>query len=224
MKLGVLLPTFRDQANDALAAADDAEALGLDGVFAFDHLWPMGSPTRPSFAPLPVLAAVASRTKNLRVGTLVARVGMVGTATLVDRFLTLEALAPGRLIAGVGTGDDLSKDELLAYGLDYASADERRELLSEALAALVGRVAVWCGGGAAATNDVAWSHGATLNLWGASPARVRDAARRGPVTWAGPLDGDVTATLDELAAAGAQWAVVTPSTMMGELAKWRGRA
>ncbi len=41
MRVGVTLPTFRDDAA-ALDAARRAEALGLDGVFVFDHLWPLG--------------------------------------------------------------------------------------------------------------------------------------------------------------------------------------
>jgi len=61
VKLGVLLPTFRNGASDALAFADRAVEAGIDGLFAYDHLWPMGSPTRPSLAPFAVLAAVARR-------------------------------------------------------------------------------------------------------------------------------------------------------------------
>ncbi len=224
MKLGVLLPTFLDQADDALAVASEAERAGLDGVFAFDHLWPIGSPTRPSFAPLPVLAAVCARTTTLMVGTLVARVGLVGTATLVDRFLTLEALAPGRVIAGLGTGDDLSKDEQLAYDVGYPSTKDRWRLLADAMAALHGRLPIWCGAGTSGTEDVAHAHGATLNLWGAQPDRVREVATRGPVNWAGPLRGNVAATLDQLRDAGATWAVAASPLQIGDLKEWRGAA
>ena len=121
-----MLPTFRDQADDALVTAHDAEAAGLDGVFAFDHLWPMGSPTRPALAPFPVLAAVATSAPTLTVGPLVARVGMFSTDKLLELFSTLSALAPGRVIAALGTGDELSKAEQLAYDLGYPTSDERR--------------------------------------------------------------------------------------------------
>ena len=40
MKLGALLPTFRNGAADALAFADRAVEAGIDGLFAYDHLWP----------------------------------------------------------------------------------------------------------------------------------------------------------------------------------------
>lgn len=221
MKLGVLLPTFRDNTRDALAVAHEAERAGLDGVFAFDHLWPIGSPTRPSFAPMPILAAVAASTEQLFVGTLVARMALVGTQVLAERFFTLDALAPGRVIAGLGTGDDLSKDEQLAYGLGYPSAEERWTLLAEAIDVLQGRVEVWCGAGRRATEDVARAHGATLNLWASKPETVRDCATRGPVNWAGPIEGDVALMLDELADAGAAWAICASATQIPALREWR---
>jgi alkanesulfonate monooxygenase SsuD/methylene tetrahydromethanopterin reductase-like flavin-dependent oxidoreductase (luciferase family) len=226
VKLGVLLPTFRDNTHDALATADAAESAGLDGVFAFDHLWPIGSPTRPSFAPMPVLAAVAARTASLKVGTLVARMALVGTSTLVERFLTLEALAPGRVIAGLGTGDELSKDEQVAYDVGYPTAEERWALLADAMEALRGKVEIWCGAGLPETEAVTREHGATLNLWAATPERVREVAQRGPVNWAGPIKDDVASTLDHLRDAGATWAVIASSTptMIGELEKWRRAA
>ena len=83
MRLGILLPTFRSAPRDALAAADDAARRGLDGVFAYDHLWPMGSPERPALAPFEVLAAVAERQPALVVGPLVARVDEAALAALL---------------------------------------------------------------------------------------------------------------------------------------------
>jgi alkanesulfonate monooxygenase SsuD/methylene tetrahydromethanopterin reductase-like flavin-dependent oxidoreductase (luciferase family) len=224
VKIGVLLPTFRDNTTDALAAADEAERAGLDGAFAFDHLWPIGSPTRPSFAPMPILSAVAARTERLHVGTLVARMALVGTPTLVERFLTLNSLAPGRVIAGLGTGDELSRAEQIAYDTGYPSAEERWELLADALEALRGHVDIWCGSGLPSTEEVARAHGATLNLWGATVARVRTVGARGPVNWAGPIEGDVAMTLDQLRDAGATWAVASSATPIAELAKWRRAA
>jgi hypothetical protein len=221
VKLGVLLPTFREGPRDALLAAERAEEASLDGVFAFDHLWPIGERERPSLAPFPVLAAVASQCPSLSVGPLVARVGLVSTSILVERFLTLEALAPHRVIAALGTGDELSKDENLAFGLDYQSAPHRRELLADAAVALSAFMEVWCGGGAPATDAVARECGAVLNLWGVPPARVSEAAKDGPVNWAGPLGRDASETLDAMEAAGATWAVSSESSRIEELREWR---
>lgn len=221
MKLGVLLPTFSEGADDAFAFARQAALAGLDGVFAYDHLWPMGSPTRPSLAPFALLGAIARRHEGLVVAPLVARVGVVGTAHLVEQFLTLDALAPGRVIAAMGTGDRLSMEENVAYGVAVLSADERRVLLGEAVRALRGSMPVWIGGGADATNDLARELGAEINLWDASPARLTEVGRTGGVNWAGPVPDDLFATLDAVRDAGASWAVLSPQVVIAQLQEWR---
>jgi hypothetical protein len=221
VKLGVLLPTFRERPKDAFLVAQRAEELGLDGVFAFDHLWPIGEPERPALAPFPLLAAIAVRCPSLAVGPLVARVGLVSTTRLLEQFATLEELAPQRVIAAIGTGDDLSKDEQLAYGLGYPSAAARRAILAEDISALASTTEVWCGAGSTSTNLVARANGATLNLWGVAPGKVREAALEGPVNWAGPLGRDARETLDALDDAGATWAVTSEWSRVNELDEWR---
>jgi alkanesulfonate monooxygenase SsuD/methylene tetrahydromethanopterin reductase-like flavin-dependent oxidoreductase (luciferase family) len=221
VKLGVLLPTFREGSGDALDTARHAEDSGLDGVFAFDHLWPIGDPLRPSLAPFPVLAAVAVNSPSLSIGPLVARVGLVGLSKFIERFMTLEALAPHRVIAALGTGDELSKDEHLAYGLDYPSAPARRVILAEALRALSPSFEVWCGAGSEATNRVARECHATLNLWGVPAAEVAEQAKIGPVNWAGPLGENAPKMLDALEEAGATWAVASEPSRIHEVSEWR---
>ena len=105
----MILPTFSETPDRALAVAQRADELGVDGVFSYDHLWPMGQPRRPALAPFPLLAAAASATERICVGTLVARVRLVPDPVLVSQFMALDALAPGRVIAGLGTGDSLER-------------------------------------------------------------------------------------------------------------------
>ena len=83
IRTGVVLPTFRDRPDEAFAAAAEAVAAGVDGLFCYDHIWPMGQPERPALAPFPVLGALATRLGPPRaagegpfLGTLVARVGL----------------------------------------------------------------------------------------------------------------------------------------------------
>jgi alkanesulfonate monooxygenase SsuD/methylene tetrahydromethanopterin reductase-like flavin-dependent oxidoreductase (luciferase family) len=220
VKLGVLLPTFQNNADKALAFAEQAQRAGIEGVFAYDHMFPIGSPERPTLAPMPVLAAVASRLP-LIVGTLIARVTLVSTAHLVEQFTTLEEIAPGRVIAALGTGDKLSKPEHDAYGLPYPSPDERRDLLRAAVAALSSAMPVWCGAGSPATNAVAREFGVALNLWGVSADDVRGEVRDGPVTWGGQLEGDIGATLSALEDAGATWVVAGTPAPLDALEEWR---
>jgi alkanesulfonate monooxygenase SsuD/methylene tetrahydromethanopterin reductase-like flavin-dependent oxidoreductase (luciferase family) len=224
VKLGVLLPTFRYGSEDALTFAAEAAQAGIDGVFAYDHLWPMGSPERPSLAPFPLLSVIARRHEQLVIGPLVARVSLVGTEHLIQEFETLNALAPGRVIAALGTGDKLSAPENEAYGLPSLSADERRDLLRDAAQALVSSMPVWIGAGGESTNQLARDVGASINLWDWSSDRVAQMASSGPVCWAGPVPEDLTAALSSLRSARATWAVFTPDVSIEQLREWRSRA
>ncbi|HEV2427077.1 MAG TPA: LLM class flavin-dependent oxidoreductase [Acidimicrobiales bacterium] len=220
MRVGSLLSTFRSSATPALEEAAGAAGAGLDGVFAFDHLWPMNSPERPALAPFPVLAAVAAAHPSLAVGPLVARVSLVAPEVLVAQVETLVALAPGRVVAALGTGDSLSVAEEAAYGLPAMTASERRARLRDVADALRTRCEVWVGAGGAATDALARELGVTLNFWDVSPERLAAAALEGPVSWAGPLRDDVGARLSELSDAGSTWVVTTATADPHELAAW----
>ena len=143
IRTGVVVPTFRDTPDEAFEVAHRAFAAGVDGVFCFDHLWPIGQPDRPALAPFPILATLAASYVGPPTpgggpffGTLVARTGLVPNAVLVNQFATLDALAPGRVIAGLGTGDRLSEAENLAYGIPFPPAAERRSDMVDLACAL----------------------------------------------------------------------------------------
>jgi alkanesulfonate monooxygenase SsuD/methylene tetrahydromethanopterin reductase-like flavin-dependent oxidoreductase (luciferase family) len=210
VRVGVTLPTFRDDPV-ALDAARQAEELGLDGVFVFDHLWPMGAPERPALSAFPVLGALLGATERVCVGPLVARVGLVPDELLVAELVSLATMAPRRVIAGLGTGDRTSAAENLAYGVAFDPPDTRRLALRRVAAALLGAgVPVWVGGGATATTELAVELGAALNLWEGQPAALAGLRSRCEVTWAGPVPDDVAQIagwLSELSRAGATWAV-----------------
>jgi alkanesulfonate monooxygenase SsuD/methylene tetrahydromethanopterin reductase-like flavin-dependent oxidoreductase (luciferase family) len=210
MRVGVTLPTFRPDAA-ALDAARMAEDAGLDGVFVFDHLWPMGAPERPALSAFPVLGALSAVTSRVCFGPLVARVGLVPDDVLVSELLSLHRMAPGRLVAGLGTGDRNSAAENVAFGIDMAPADQRRLAVRSCAGALLSAgVPVWIGGGSPSTVEIAVDLGAAVNLWEGQPAAVAAMAARGEVTWGGPVAGDVPAVaqwLSELERAGATWAV-----------------
>jgi len=229
VRVGVTLPTFRDDAA-AVDAARRAEALGFDGVFVFDHLWPMGAPERPALSAFPVLGAVAAVTSTICFGPLVARVGLVPAPVLTAELLSLHHMAPGRLVAGLGTGDSKSAEENLAFGIPFAPADERRLALRDVARRLLDEgVPVWIGGGSRATVEIAVELGVALNLWEAQPTALSALAPRCQVTWGGPVPGDVASAaqwLSELARAGATWAVCAwPSSMeaLAEAAALVGR-
>jgi hypothetical protein len=221
IRTGVILPTFRDSPDQAFAVAREALAAGVDGVFCYDHLWPIGHPDRPALAPFPILADLAVSTKIAPIagggpyfGTLVARIGMVPNRVLLGQFRALAGLAGGRVIAGLGTGDRLSEAENRAYGIPYGSAAERRRDMVEMACALreMG-LTVWLAGGTAARLDESRAAQVGLNVWDAPPSLV--AARTGgpdavEVTWGGPPlkeESTLREAVGELARAGATWVI-----------------
>jgi hypothetical protein len=211
VKVGITLPTFEATASAALATAREAEQAGIDGVFTFDHLWPMGQPSRPALTAYPVLGAVAAVTQQIRVGPLVARVGLLADRLVADSLVSLQELAGGRLIAALGIGDSKSVGENEAYGIAWPPLESRRQSLADILGELAGRgIECWVGATAPATLDIARGLGVTVNLWDVDLARLEEEAERGPVTWGGPLPADAGAAADRLVAlrdAGAAWAV-----------------
>jgi hypothetical protein len=232
MRTGVVLPTFRDTPDAAFAAAAEAVAAGVDGVFCYDHIWPIGQPERPALAPFPLLGALATMLgpataarQGPFLGTLVARVGLVPDAVLAAQFVALESLAPGRVIAGLGTGDRLSEEENRAYGIPFAPAAERRAEMVELGRELArAGLPVWVAGGPAGRMEEARAIGAALNVWDVEPARVAERTA-GPggleVTWAGPppsASPPLTERLRALHGAGASWAVFGWPVDVGELA------
>jgi alkanesulfonate monooxygenase SsuD/methylene tetrahydromethanopterin reductase-like flavin-dependent oxidoreductase (luciferase family) len=220
MRTGIVLPTFRDTPDEAFAAAEAAAEAGVDGVFCYDHIWPIGQPERPALAPFPVLGALASRLApdgdgngGPFLGTLVARVGLAPQAVLAAQFVALEHLAPGRVIAGLGTGDRLSEEENRAYGIPYGSAAERRtEVVTLGRELVDAGLTVWIAGGTAGRTEEASAVGAAINVWDADPALVaeRSAVDGIEVTWAGPPPAATPPLADrvrELYNAGASWVI-----------------
>jgi hypothetical protein len=233
VKVGITLPTFEATSTAALATAREAQEAGIDGIFTFDHLWPMGQPARPALAAYPVLGAVAAVTRHIRVGPLVARVGLLADRLVADSLVSLQELAGGRLIAALGIGDSMSVAENKAYGIAWPSLEDRRRSLVAILEELTAHgIECWVGATARATLEIARDLRVTVNLWDVDLARLEQEAGRGPATWAGPLPAEAGAAADRLVAlrdAGAAWAIwgwprrIELVTQAMELAGIRGR-
>ncbi|MGO9407055.1 MAG: LLM class flavin-dependent oxidoreductase [Acidimicrobiales bacterium] len=211
MKIGITLPTFEPTASGALAAAREAEGAGIDGVFAFDHLWPGSEKARPALSMYPVLGAVAAATRRIRIGSLVARLGLLPDRLVVESLVSLHELSGRRLVAALGIGDAKSLTENEAYGIEWPALADRRASLARVLDELAGEeIEAWVGASAPATLELARGAGATVNLWDVELDRLRAEVANGRTTWAGPLPADprpAAGRLADLREAGASWVI-----------------
>ncbi len=218
-KLGAMAPQFTEDVDRSLVWARQAQDLGLDGIFVYDHVWPMGRPDLPAIWAFSLLGALATTTSQVFLGTLVARVGLVPDEVLLAELRSVALLAPGRLVAGLGTGDSKSAAELEAFGIPYEPVAIRRERLRTVASVLleedlVDAERLWVGAGAQETNEVARDLGVTLNLWEVPVARLSQLREEwnGMLTWGGSLGtghgpDHVAHTLEDLWGAGASWVV-----------------
>src|SRR5204862_8152518 len=109
---GMVLPLFSGNVGRVLGAARNAESLGYDGVFVFDHFFPPGAASdRPSLEAFTTLAAVGAVTERVRVGTLVARAQLRPAGLLAKLAAGIDELTGGRMILAVGTGDPIDEAE-----------------------------------------------------------------------------------------------------------------
>ena len=89
------IPNFRE----IVDLAEHAEALDFDSVWVGDSVL-----ARPRFEPLTTLAAVAARTQRVRLGTAVLLPMLRHPVLLANEVASLDHVANGRLILGVGIG------------------------------------------------------------------------------------------------------------------------
>lgn len=131
---GLMLPSFdpyRLGAYPVLDAAERAERLGFDSAWVGDHL----QYHAPVLEPCVALAAVAARTRRLRLGFAVMLLPLRHPVWVAKQLATIEALAPGRVVLGAGVGGE-NPAEYEAAGVPVA---ERGRRLDEALE-IVGRL------------------------------------------------------------------------------------
>src|SRR5512145_343422 len=107
VEFGVLSPTRepvmsgRPETAPLLARAERAESAGFDTVWIGDSLI-----ARPRHEPLTLLAAVAGRTRRVRLGTGVLLPALRNPVVLAHVVGTLDRAAEGRVILGVGFAAD----------------------------------------------------------------------------------------------------------------------
>lgn len=224
---GVTLPQFSDDIRALERAAKEAEERGFDSLWLFDHLWPLsGGKQRPVLECWTTLAWLAERTE-LRIGTLVTRSSLRGPAMLGHMAATVATIAPGRLTVAIGSGDEMSRPENVAFGLPYWEGADRIGQFAETVRAVrshldghPNRPAIWVAGRSDDALEVAARLGDGWNAWAGTPERFRQDAsnvtalagdRDLELTWGGIVrddsDAEVVAAIVE---AGARHVIMTP--------------
>jgi len=186
VEIGVLVPTReavmsgRMETAPLLAMAERAEAAGFDSVWIGDSLT-----ARPRHEPLTLLAAVAARTRRVQLGTAVLLPVLRNPVVLAHVVGTLDRVAEGRVILGVGIAADNPpiRREFAAAGVPFERRIGRLLETLEICRALWTRDHVSFSGKHFTLEDVTMepkphrAGGPPIWIGGSGPTALREAAR-----------------------------------------------
>jgi coenzyme F420-dependent glucose-6-phosphate dehydrogenase len=132
LKLGYKASAEQFGPRDLLDFSCLAEQVGFDSVFVSDHFQPWKHTDGHAPSSLAWLGALAAKTQRVTVGTsVVTPTFRYHPSIVAQAFGTLGAMAPGRVVLGVGTGESLN--EVPAIGMQWPGAKERRDRLRESI-------------------------------------------------------------------------------------------
>jgi alkanesulfonate monooxygenase SsuD/methylene tetrahydromethanopterin reductase-like flavin-dependent oxidoreductase (luciferase family) len=142
VKVGITLPQGCDREylgldgptawSRTLDAARQAEALGFESLWVYDH-FQVDPPLidSPVFEPVVELAGIAMATSRARLGHLVMAAAYRPAGLTAKMISTLDVISGGRMELGIGAG--WKEDEWRAYGYGFPEAPERLAILADHL-------------------------------------------------------------------------------------------
>jgi len=126
---GVTVPQIKRTFEESRAAAREFEAMGYDSLWVCDHLYGPQGPQIPILEAWSLLSALAAITERVELGTLVTPAGMRNPAQLGKVIATVDNIAGGRVIAGLGAG--WMAREFTDFGVPFLSTGQRLGQLRE---------------------------------------------------------------------------------------------
>jgi probable F420-dependent oxidoreductase len=133
-------PSFQRPWSEVLALARQVEAVGWHGLWFADHYMPDTSDSTPSDGPAfecwSTLGALAGSVPRLQLGSLVSPSSMHHPAVLAKQAATVDHVAGGRVVVGIGAGWQVN--EHAAYGFALPRPKERVDRFAEFIQVLHG--------------------------------------------------------------------------------------
>jgi F420-dependent oxidoreductase-like protein len=133
-----LWPVGSQPWQDILEAAEYAERTGWHGVWIADHFMANGAQGVgvPMNECMAVLAALASRTERVRLGSMVLGNTYRHPAVVANQAATVDQISGGRFVLGIGAGWQVNEHE--AYGIELPRPRDLLARLDEACQVLKG--------------------------------------------------------------------------------------
>jgi F420-dependent oxidoreductase-like protein len=142
MKIGVIVPQGWTGEYDGWdgngawartkAVAAQAEALGFESIWLFDHFHTVPKPTDEiTFESFTTLSALAALTERVRLGHIVICNGFRNPALTAKMAATIDTISDGRFELGIGAG--WKREEWLAYGYGFPETRQRLDMLRDGL-------------------------------------------------------------------------------------------
>jgi probable F420-dependent oxidoreductase len=141
IRVAVQLAPERADWSRLRAAATEADGLGVDAIFNWDHFFPLGKERDDKhFECWTTLGAWAESTSHAEIGPLVSCVGYRNPDLLADMARTVDQISGGRLILGLGAG--FREWEFTEYGYEFPGPAQRVREMAEALQRIERRLAL----------------------------------------------------------------------------------
>jgi F420-dependent oxidoreductase-like protein len=150
MKIGAIVPQGwvgeydgwdpLDAWRRTVAVARQAEQLGFESIWLFDHFHTVPRPTDEiTFESFTSLSALAAVTERVRLGHIVICTAFRNPALTAKMISTMDTISGGRMELGIGAG--WKRDEWLAYGYGFPETPERLARLGDDLGVITAMLA-----------------------------------------------------------------------------------